>query len=641
MKLTLQRLTLENFKGQNTDFQFSGNTYILGKNGSGKTTQYDAFLWLLFGKDSLGRTDYKIKPLLPDWTEEHHVTVSVTGFFSIDGQQLTLKRIYTEKWPKKKGAEEAEYDGDKTDYEYNGVPCNQTEYKAKVSAFVDETLFRLITSASYFNSLEWKKRRDMLLQAAGEPTNEEVATGNEKFMKLLSLCSGKLLDDYRREVNAKKKPIKKELDGIPFAIKEVEKQIFEKDWSTFEKTLTEKTSEIKALQDGIDNENQRVQDANKETNQRIQTLLNEISELERKKMEIENRYKTAYNKETSDLRIRKESLSRDLPEIERRISRNKEIEGNNRKLIEEYSISRKAIGEQYTRIGKGDIEESDKICHACGTVLVGDNLKNVVKNLLSAVAKEGFRLKEQIEECSKFSEEAAEENKKLNAKRDALIEDKKAADEIIIKHFVSSTNEDVEYKELIKSIADKKETIDIVADSAEKSGDLSEAKDRITALGKEVQSIQRELYGKQVIESSRDRLTELRKKEKDLSIELASLEKIEISADQFIKRKLDMMEDKVNAMFSIVKWRMYEPQVNGGEKEICECGIDGIAFGSLNTAAKINAGLDIANTFSRINNVYAPIWIDNRESVTDIMPVESQTISLVVSPEHEVLTIKQ
>lgn len=154
MKLTLARLALENFKGQSTNIQFTDQTYIYGANGSGKTTQYDAFLWLLFGKDSLGRTDYKIKPLLPDWTEQHRVTVSVQGVFDMNGQQLVLKRIYSEKWTKKKGAEEAEYDGDKTDYEYNGVPCNQTEYKARISAFIDETLFRLITSASYFNSMK-------------------------------------------------------------------------------------------------------------------------------------------------------------------------------------------------------------------------------------------------------------------------------------------------------------------------------------------------------------------------------------------------------------------------------------------------------------------------------------------------------
>lgn len=640
MKLTLARLALENFKGQSTNFQFADQTYIYGANGSGKTTQYDAFLWLLFGKDSLGRTDYKIKPLLPDWTEQHRVTVSVQGVFDRNGQQLVLKRIYSEKWTKKKGAEEAEYDGDKTDYEYNGVPCNQTEYKARISAFIDETLFRLITSASYFNSMKWQDRRVMLLQAAGEPTNEEVAGSDNSFLALLNQCSGKLLDDYRKEVSAAKKPIKKELDGIPFAIEEVRKQIFDKDWITLEATLAEKTAEINTLQDGVDNENQRVQDANKETNSRVQALYNDITSLERKKMEIENRYKTEYNNTVSGISLKKNQLQSEIRSAQDKLARNERNEKDFNQRLTYTTELRDKIGVQYLAVKAGKIEDKDKICPACMRAFEGHDLENLINNLLGSISKEGFSKKEQIESLTE------ELSKIKKTKKDILEKIKNAESELDalnatqVKHFVSATNEDAEYKEVASSIADKKETIDIIADSAEKSGDLSAVKDKIASLKREVQGIQQELYGKKIVENSRTRLAELEKKEKDLSVELASLEKIEMCADRFIKRKLDMMEEKVNSMFSLVKWRMYEPQVNGGEKEICECGIDGKTYGSLNTAAKINAGLDIANTFSRINNVYAPIWIDNRESVTDIIPVESQTISLIVSPEHKLLTIK-
>lgn len=639
MKLILQQLILENFKGQSTDFSFSDNAYFLGKNGSGKTTQYDAFLWLLFGKDSLGRTDYKIKPLLPDWTEQHHVTVSVTGLFLIDGQELTLKRIYTEKWPKKKGAEEAEYDGDKTDYEYNGVPCNMTEYKSRISAFIDENLFRLITSASYFNSLKWESRRSHLLQAAGEPTNEEVAEGDENLLRLLNLCSGKLLDDYRKEIANKKKPIKKELDGIPFAIEEVKKQIFDKDWSELEIKLAEKTAEINTLQSGIESEAQRVQDANKETNQRIQSLSNEIMTLERRKMEIENHYKTEYNKRLSEISSSKSRLTFEINSHKQGLEQCQKEETRIKTEIEKATEHHSNVVTQYKLVRAGKLEDKDKICPSCLRAFEGHDLDALIKKLLEAISKEGFSAKENIESRTAEANRLAE---KINIYTGKISNNTKELEEleaIPVKHFVSSTNEDTEYKQVIKSIIDKKEAIEIIADSAEKPGDLMEAKNRMTALRKEADGFNQELYGKKIVENNRARLTELEKRKKDLSVELASLEKIEISADRFTKKKMDMMETKINSMFSLVKWKMYESQVNGGEKEICECGIDGKTYGSLNSAAKINAGLDIANTFSRINNVFAPIWIDNRESITDIIPVESQTISLIVSPEHKVLTI--
>lgn len=111
-------------------------------------------------------------------------------------------------------------------------------------------------------------------------------------------------------------------------------------------------------------------------------------------------------------------------------------------------------------------------------------------------------------------------------------------------------------------------------------------------------------------------------------------------ADRFIHKKMDMMEERINSLFRMVKWKMYEPQINGGEKECCECYINGVPFGVQNTATKVNAGLDIALAFSRIYDVYAPVFLDNRESVTELIDTDTQVISLIVSPEHKELTIK-
>ena len=65
MKITLNRLTLENFKGvESFTLAADGRScMVLGDNGVGKTTLMDAFLWLLFGKDSQGKADFAIKTL--------------------------------------------------------------------------------------------------------------------------------------------------------------------------------------------------------------------------------------------------------------------------------------------------------------------------------------------------------------------------------------------------------------------------------------------------------------------------------------------------------------------------------------------------------------------------------------------------
>ena len=67
--------------------------------------------------------------------------------------------------------------------------------------------------------------------------------------------------------------------------------------------------------------------------------------------------------------------------------------------------------------------------------------------------------------------------------------------------------------------------------------------------------------------------------------------------------------------------------------------VDGVPFSDLNNAGRINAGLDIINAICRFEEVYAPIFIDNAESVNKLLPVNSQSIRLIVS-EHKTLVIE-
>jgi hypothetical protein len=92
-------------------------------------------------------------------------------------------------------------------------------------------------------------------------------------------------------------------------------------------------------------------------------------------------------------------------------------------------------------------------------------------------------------------------------------------------------------------------------------------------------------------------------------------------------------------MFSLVKFKLFDIQINGGIKDTCEAMVNGVPFGNVNTASKINAGLDIIKTLCEYYQVTAPVFIDNKESVTKIIATESQRICLEVSPDDKVLKI--
>ena len=127
MDIRINKLALQNFKGlKNLVINAYGKSLnIFGDNATGKTTIFDAFTWLLFGKDSLGSSDFGIKTTNKYGEVIHNLEHSVEGELLIDENTLTLKRVYAEKWTKKRGSAEADFSGHETKYFINDVPSSK------------------------------------------------------------------------------------------------------------------------------------------------------------------------------------------------------------------------------------------------------------------------------------------------------------------------------------------------------------------------------------------------------------------------------------------------------------------------------------------------------------------------------------
>ena len=95
--------------------------------------------------------------------------------------------------------------------------------------------------------------------------------------------------------------------------------------------------------------------------------------------------------------------------------------------------------------------------------------------------------------------------------------------------------------------------------------------------------------------------------------------------------------ERINGMFSLVKFSFISEKLNGNEAITCFCSVDGVPFADVNNASTINAGLDIINAICRSVGITAPIFIDNRESVNDLIPTMSQVINLVVSKDKSLM----
>ena len=166
---------------------------------------------------------------------------------------------------------------------------------------------------------------------------------------------------------------------------------------------------------------------------------------------------------------------------------------------------------------------------------------------------------------------------------------------------------------------------------------LTGKRNEITA---QIDAIKEKLNLRTVIAKNEARKAEIAAREKELAQQLADLEKEEFTAEELNKAQIDEVEKRVNGLFRTVHFRMFETQLNGGEVPTCVAMVNGVKYSDLNTAGKINAGLDIINTLCLYHDISAPVFIDNAESINQLFPITSQLIKLKVSTDKE-LTINQ
>lgn len=663
--IVLKTLELKNFKSfrhaKFDDFNQKEN-FIYGKNGAGKSTLFDAFLWLLFGKDANDRKDYEIKPLDENNQVQKQIDVEVHATLLINNEEVTLSRIYKEKWQKVKGAEEKTFKGHETELIFNQVPVSLKEFNAKVAEISEESLFKLITNPSAFESLDWKKKREVLVSIAGEVSDEELFNSDADFKELSLKLTNKTLDEYDTQLKASIKKSKQEKEDTPARIDELKNsKIEDVDFDKIDADIQEKETKISDIDSELENASKSVQnivDANTKVQQEIQKLNSQKSEIE---IGLRAKAKQECYVDTSSIDALRSKLR--LKESERDDYADNRIKLNSaivdyQKQIEILQTKKQSLVDSYNIENAKQLvfNDNDFNCPCCSRpfeekdiVLKKQELISKFNtdktSLLNNIINDGNQVKKQLEVA----------NNTLNAYQLKLDEQKvfidQLTDEVIsienqiqteTSNLQSPKNEEEVYQSLINDDAQlSKLKIEIATLQSKikevKQADNSELKEQKQTLQTEIKQLI-ELKGKSSVNESIDnRIKELANREKELSQIIANLEKEQFVIERFKKIKTESLEKSVNEKFEYVTFKLFEEQVNGGLNPTCITLVNGVPFGSANTAGRINAGLDIINTLCKVNEINAPVFLDNRESVSELIPTESQIISLIVDPNQETL----
>lgn len=647
-KITIKKITFLNFKGvRNAEIEFNADlTRISGANGTGKTTIADAFRWLLFGKDSEDRKDFNVKTLDETGKVIERIPHEVAAVIEINGEETTLKKCFTEKWTKRRGTAEEVFSGNTVECFYNDVPVPVTEYNIRIAAICSEGLFKLITSPTFFVSQKKEWQRNALMNLAGGISQEDILASSPEFAELASLLERKTPEELAAEIANKKKHIASAVENIPVRIDERRRSMPEaQDWSKLEDGISEAEAVIKNVEDQIADRSKMFNAATEERQHILKLLADvnrdiaareyEVQKEQRKDYEEQRRaHETAVSKAKS-IRSERRLKALALPRLKSELE---QLQDKREQLLQEWKEIKSYVFLEPDR--------DDFICPTCKQPLPDKDIDEKIEELRQrANAHTAQKLERNKAEGTETRERITAKEKEISSLNDELFRmDAEAAE--------------IENSEAHKATPQEPDCAPALAGDAllvARRARAEELHKQLTAeitppdltdlqmMRKEQQNvidgIRMQLRDRRTIEEAAARIQELEGEYRAAQAELTRLEGLEYAIQQFRKARITIVEDRVNKMFSLVRFRMYEQLINGGEAETCEATVDGVPYSDLNNAMKICAGLDIINTFGRVQGVLAPVFIDNAEAINELPSIEAQTIALIVTNEEK-LTVK-
>ena len=646
-KVTLKSLTLVNFKGEKerTTVFNPDVTTISGGNGLGKSRHFDAFIWLLFGKDSQDRKDYEIKSIV-NGEELHKVECSITGILDVDGQEITLKRALIEDWVKPRGQVEQVFKGNHTECWWNETPVNVSEYDKRVKDIVDSSLFKMITNPAFFVNMNWKLQREQLFQLAGTITDAEFASQKPEFALLLDKISGKSLADFKKELASRKKRLQDELAQVQpridqtnkmmpenedFHALEVEIEKIDCEIADIDREISDITATIRKQYEAEQAKQSRVNTLKSECQQLLfdakQKAQNEAFEANAQRRNVENEIK---GKE-KDIETTQKEITSGQVEIARLHRDIEKLKADQDKLREDWFAENNKLYQGETN------------CPHCGQKLPDKMI--VDAQMLFADVK--------LKKCNEISEQGKQLGDKMKNLETKVDETQKDVDNArknidVLKNDLATLQAQlesiavvdaatVEPESIPERLAKQKEISEIEATISTDNSkvDTTELQGRKAELNNNRGELVKRLANRDVIAKCEKEIESLEANGKKVAQQIADLEREEYTIEQFTKTKVDECGKRINGMFQYVQFRLFDYTLDGNIVETCIPLINGVPYGSANNAGQVNAGLDIINTLCRFYGICAPIFIDNRESVNEIIETQSQIINLVVTTDNK------
>lgn len=647
--MKLLKLTLENFKGHGLRVvEFSPTvTRVYGANGTGKTSLFDSFCWILWAKDSDDRTqsgNVSFYPFDPDKQGEvlHNVVVKVEAVLEIDGAQHVLCRTMQEKWTTPNGTELPRFTGNETKLYIDGLAVKANQFDAFVKENINSELFKLTSNPRYFPTLHWKEQRRILMELVGDISNDDVLASDASLEPLRNELANRKPEDCKKLWQQQQKAAVKDLEKTVLLINENRKHL----------PQIENEADVKA-----ELEAQRL------------VLMKPLEKAMQEKADILSG--TAISKKQAEAKVLESKL--DIIRAEQR---------------EKIAAVRKPFDEQIAALEAEAKTAAETVKPYRQTVVNLDNAireneekLKVLQDSWQAVDAEEFNdicpcchrpyPPEQIaDQRAAFNRSKAERLEKIEADGNALFdknEENKAQRDAAMKEVQRLSKLDLEMPDKRSEIMKQREEAVQALPPMENRQDWFAASEDLKRINHEIEELHIDVKLKlmdaekaienaqkpvgdidvrlaeiKAAEATRALITDytkqqqaLREQHDELALKLSLIKK-------FDEIKAVMTTEKVKAILPGMDFKLFNyNNTNEGYTETCELVKDGKPYANLSNGEKIAVGCELIAAISKHYGVSNPVWIDNAEATTKHLETNGQAILLRVSAADAELRIER
>lgn len=652
-ELRIERLTLQNFKGvrerQDLVLRTGQDADVFGDNATGKTTLKDAFGWLLFGKDSQGRADFEIKTLGPDGEAAHGLEHVVAAVLMHGERRLELRKVYKEKWTKKRGQADTEFTGHETKHFVDDVPMPKREYEIAIAEIANEATFRTLTDPAHFaERLHWQDRRTTLLDVCGDVSDADVIASSPALADLPDVLGGRSMEDHRKVIGARRIKINKELSDIPVRIDQETKGLPDvEDLDGAKLKIQLRT--VRVQRSNAEQERVRI-----ESGGEVAEKTKRLREVEAEMLAMHTRTCDAANVKLAAERRKGDQVSAEIADATRQVTR---CDADVREAAAEIERLYARMCDRRALWRVVDAEKSDVFstepdeCAACGQKLPADQVEaarskavaefNANKSRrLADIDVEGKQLKDRRDELVGGSEErikALEAAEEIADELEGKLAESTERLEAISKE-PGDPADDPAYQE---ATAEKLRLGAAIAALGENTlGALVESEAKLAKLDVEISAAEGSVARIAQHAEGMARINELERDERKLAGQYEELERQLYLTEEFVRVKVSMLTDRINARFELAQFKLFRQLVNGGLDECCEVSFGGVPYRDLNHGARVNVGIDIINTLGAHHGFAPPVFVDNAEAITEIGKTQGQMIRLVVSSTDAELRVE-